>query len=229
MEHIGQITIELIVGFFVLLIATKLLGKMQISQLTPFDFISAIVLGELVGNSIYDPKVKVWSILYAVFIWIILIYTIEVLTQKWRKARNVFEGHPSILIRNGHIDREQLSVNHLDLNQLQQMLRQQKDIFSVREVEYMILEPNGKISVIKKPQYASPTIKDLSLKQKAVYMPISLISDGEVIKDNLREAGFDENWLLKQIKQRGITKFKDVLYAEWKTDEGFFCQRMDGT
>lgn len=60
----------------------KILGKTQISQLTPFDFISAIVLGELVGNSIYDPKIKVWSILYSVFVWVILIYTIEVITQK---------------------------------------------------------------------------------------------------------------------------------------------------
>ncbi len=150
MNHIGQITIELLIGFFVLLIATKILGKTQISQLTPFDFISAIVLGELVGNSIYDPKIKVWSILYSVFVWVILIYTIEVITQKIRGTRKFFEGYPSIIIRNGKIDREQLSVNHLDINQLQQMLRQQKDIFSIREVEYMILEPNGNISVLKK-------------------------------------------------------------------------------
>ncbi|MBC6972606.1 DUF421 domain-containing protein [Bacillus sp. Xin] len=227
MDHIGQITIELVVGFFVLLIAAKLLGKTQISQLTPFDFVSAIVLGELVGNSIYDSKVKVWSILYAVFVWVILIYTIEVLTQKWRKTRNIFEGNPSIIIRNGCIDRKQLSANHLDINQLHQMLRQQKDIFSIREVEYMILEPNGKISVLKKPKYASPTIEDLSLKQKAVYLPISLISDGEVVKDNLKQAGFDENWLFKQIKRKGIIRFEDVLYAEWKPNEGFFCQKMN--
>ena len=65
MNHLGQITIELFVGF-VLLIATKILGKTQISQLTPFDFISAIVIGELVGNTVYDPEVRVGSILYAV-------------------------------------------------------------------------------------------------------------------------------------------------------------------
>ncbi len=104
----------------------KNIRKTQISQLTPFDFISAIVLGELVGNSIYDPKIKVWSILYSVFVWVILIYTIEVITQKIRGTRRFFEGYPSIIIRNGKIDREQLSVNHLDINQLQQMLRQQK-------------------------------------------------------------------------------------------------------
>ncbi len=91
-----------------------------------------------------------WSILYSVFVWVILIYSIEVITQKIRGTRRFFEGYPSIIIRNGKIDREQLSSNHLDINQLQQMLRQQKDIFSIREVEYMILEPNGNISVLKK-------------------------------------------------------------------------------
>lgn len=150
MNHLGQITIELFVGFFVLLVATKILGKTQISQLTPFDFISAIVLGELVGNTIYDSEVKVWSILYSVLVWTVLIYAIEVITQKFRGTRRFFEGYPSIIIRNGHIDRAQLKSNHLDINQLQQMLRQQKDIFSIREVEYMILEPNGNISVLKK-------------------------------------------------------------------------------
>lgn len=86
MNHLGQITIELLL-VFVLLIATKILGKTQISQLTPFDFISAIVLGELVGNTIYDPEVKVWCILYAVLVWTVLIYAIEVITQKYRGTR----------------------------------------------------------------------------------------------------------------------------------------------
>lgn len=227
MDHIGQMTVELIFGFFALLFATKLLGKTQISQLTPFDFISSIVLGELVGSAIYDSEIRIWSILYAVTLWTILIYSIEIITQKFRATRSFFEGNPSIIIRNGHIDRQQLSANKMDINEVQQMLRQQQNIFSIREVEFAILEPNGTISAIKKPKYASPTIEDLSLKQKAVYMPIVLISDGKVDKDNLLQAGFDENWLRKQILRRNIPRFEDVLYAEWKEDEGFFCLKMN--
>ena len=225
--HLGQITIELIVGLLALLCVTRILGKTQIDQLTPFDFISALVLGELVGNAVYDHEVKVWSTLYAIAVWTILIYIIELLTQKWRGTRSFFEGNPSIIIRDGHIDRQQLKKNHLDINELQQMLRQQKDIFSIREVEYAILEPNGKISAIKKSKYASPTFEDLSLKQKAVYMPISLICDGHVDKDNLKKAGYDENWLLKQLTKWDINEFEDVLYADWKADEGFFCLKMN--
>lgn len=227
-SHLGQTTVELIFGFIALLIATKILGKTQISQLTPFDFISAIVLGELVGNSVYDSHVKIWSILYALILWTILIYTVEKLTQKYRGIRRTFEGNPSILIKQGKIDRQQLKQNHLDIDQLQQMLRQQKDIFSIREVDYLILEPNGQISVLRKPKYESPTLEDLSLKQKPVYLPITLISDGKVVLDNLRESGHDEEWLLNQLKKRDITRFEDALYAEWVEDEGFFCLKMNG-
>jgi uncharacterized membrane protein YcaP (DUF421 family) len=224
--HFGQLTIEIVIGFFALLTSTKILGKTQISQLTPFDFISAIVLGELVGNAIYDSEVKLPSILYAIIIWTALIYTVLLISQKYRNTRSFLEGNPSILIRNGHIDKHELKANKLDINELQQMLRQQKDIFSIREVEFAILEPNGKISAIKKPKYANPTIQDLNLKQKAVYLPISLISDGQVDVGNLKQAGFDEDWLRKQLLKQEIRRVEDVLYADWKDDEGFFCLKM---
>ncbi|KXH84032.1 DUF421 domain-containing protein [Sporosarcina sp. HYO08] len=225
--HIGQITVELFVGLLALLVLTKILGKTQIDQLTPFDFISALILGELVGNSVYDPEVKVWSILYAVSFWGLLIFLIEKLTMKIRGTRRVLEGAPSVVIRKGILDRKELKGNNVSIDELQQMLRQQKDIFSLREVEYAILEPNGKISAIKKSKYADPTIEDLKIKQKAVYIPVSLISDGKVVHDNLKLVGFDENWLLKQIRKKDILNFEDVLYAEWKKDEGFFCWKMD--
>lgn len=226
-SNIGQITIELLIGFFVLLSSTKLLGKTQISQLTPFDFVSAIVLGELVGNAIYDKNTNVISIVYAVTLWTILIYIILLITQKFRGTREVLEGKPSILIKNGQIDRQELKANKLDLDELQQMLRQEKDIFSLREVEFAIFEPNGKISALKKAKYMNPTIQDLQLEEPLVYLPISLISDGEVDQDNLKQVGFDEAWLLQQIQKNGINQFSDVMYADWKEDEGFFCIKMN--
>lgn len=120
--HIGQITIELFIGLLALLAATRILGKTQIDQLTPFDFISALVLGDLVGSAVYDSDVKIWSILYAITLWTILIL---------RGTRNILEGNPSIIIRDGHIDRQQLSANNLDINELQQMLRQRYEKLSM--------------------------------------------------------------------------------------------------
>lgn len=225
---IGYIAIELSVGFIALIILTKLLGKTQISQLTPFDFISALILGELVGNAVYDKHVHVGYILFATVFWGLLMYIAEWVTQKFRKTRTLLEGKPSIVIRNGEIDRDEMKRSKLDINQLLNMLRQ-KNVFSIREVEYAVLEPNGMISVLKKPNYQTPTRSDLNIPETPVTLAITLISDGEIDKDNLRKTGFTEEWLLDQLKRYNIHDVKDVFYAEWRQEEGFFCQKMDIT
>lgn len=219
LAHLAHTTIELILGFIALLIVTKLIGNRQISQITPFDFISAIVLGELLGNAVYDRDISIFNILYSLFLWGLLMVTVEMLTQKYLKVRGFLEGNPSIVIRNGMIDREQLKKNKIDINELQNLLRQ-KDVFSIREVEYAILESDGKISVLKKSKYATPTNEDLKLPEKPVYLPVTFIVDGEALWDNVKACGFEEKWLEKQLKMQGIDKIEDVFYAEWKQDEG---------
>lgn len=214
-----HLTLELILGFFALLLITKILGKTQISQITPFDFISALVLGELLGNAIYDKDINLFMILYAVFLWTFLIYIIEIVTQKFRKTREFFEGNPSILIRNGQIDFEELKKERLDINELMSLLRG-RDIFSVREVQYAILEPNGSLSIMKKPKYDTPTKEDLKLPYKSACLPVAFILDKEVIHENLKACGFDEEWLKNQLKINGVNDINEVFFAEWKNDEG---------
>ncbi len=218
-SDISNLTIELIIGFFALLIITKILGKTQISQITPFEFISSLVLGELVGNAIYDKDINTYYILYAVSLWALLLYIIELLTQKFKGTREFFEGKPSILIRNGQIDFNELKKEKLDINELQSLLRA-KDIFSIREIQYAILETNGSISVLKKSKYDNPTNEDLNLSEKPVYLPITLILDGEILWDNVQACGFDEKWLKKQLHTNKTSKIKEIFYAEWKKDEG---------
>ncbi|MFZ7121830.1 MAG: DUF421 domain-containing protein [Eubacteriaceae bacterium] len=218
-----NIGLELVVGYISLFVITKVIGKTLITQITPFDFISAIVLSELVGNGLYDDKVGIPKILFAICIWGILIYTTEILTQKFKSLRSLFEGRPSILIHKGKIVYKELKKNHIDINQLQHMLRM-KDAFSIREVEYAILETDGSINILKKSKYASPTINDHKLPESPIILPVTLIMDGEIIKDNLTEIGFSEEWLKSQIKLYELTKVKDVLYAEWQENKGLFIQ-----
>ncbi|WP_456271775.1 DUF421 domain-containing protein [Bacillus sp. AK031] len=214
---------ELVVGFVALLLLTKVLGKTQISQITPFDFISAIILGELVGNSLYDNKVGIWEILFAISLWGGMIFFTEILTQKSRRVRHILENTPSIIIRKGIIQFNNLKKNHLDLNQLQQLLRA-KDIFSIRECEYAILETDGSMSVIKKPMYASVQKQDLNIAPSSTSFPISIILDGEIIYDNLKMIDADEKWLLAELKKKGYTSHKDILFGEWKDGEDLLLQ-----
>src|SRR3954467_8350942 len=86
-NHFFQILVELVSGLIFLFAVTKVLGKTQFSQVTPFDFISALMLGELVGNAVYDDKISIWEIAFATFVWGVLIYILEMLTQKFKGTR----------------------------------------------------------------------------------------------------------------------------------------------
>jgi uncharacterized membrane protein YcaP (DUF421 family) len=224
--HFIHIATDLIIGFAALFVLTKILGKATLSQVTAFDFISAIVLGEFVGNALYDKNTGVPSILFAIALWGLMIYLVEWCTQKFKKTRGFLEGKPAIVIRNGHLERDTMKKEKLDLNMLQNLLRQ-KDCFSVREAAYAILETDGTISVMKKSSYAVPTNEDMKQPQKPVYLPVTVILDGEVDWENLKRAGLNEAWLQSELKSHGVKRAEEVFYMEWKPDEGTFLEKLN--
>ncbi|TMW73658.1 DUF421 domain-containing protein [Alteribacter natronophilus] len=219
-----SLTIELLAGFFALLILTKVLGKTQITQLTPFDFISALVLGELVGNAIYDKEIGLNYVLYAVVFWGGLIFTVEFITQKWKRTRGILEGKPSIVIRDGVIDREELRKSKLDLNQLQHLLRD-KDVFSMEEVAYAVLEPNGTVNVMKKGPYQAAVRQDLKPgeKKQDTLLPISIISDGEWVSENVGQIPFSKEDIEQTLAGNGIP-VRDILYGEYTEGKPLYIQ-----
>lgn len=217
MQGYLEMFFDLVFGFFALFALTKVLGKTQISQITAFDFISAIVLGELIGNALYDDKIGIPQIGYVVIIWGGLMYTTEYITQRFKGSRHLLEGSPAIIIHNGKLIRDVMKKNKLDVNQLKHMLRT-KDVFSMDEVEYAILETNGTVSVLRKSDYQPPTRKDMKLTARPVQLPITLINDGEIIYDNLKERNLTEEWLLEELRKQDY-KLEDVFHAEYKKGE----------
>lgn len=218
-----QIFLELIFGYIALFVLTKVMGKTQITQITPFDFVSALILGELVGNAVYDKEITISKVIFAVVVWGLLIFVTEILTQKKKGLRKLLEGEPSIVIRQGKIDYKVLKKAHLDINQLQHLLRA-KGIFSIRECQYAILETDGAISVLRKSSYSTPTLKDLNLSPSRVTLPVTLIMDGQVEVDNLQMIEWDRDKLFDEIRKHGVHSEKEVLYAEWKEGEPLHVQ-----
>lgn len=220
------IFLDLLVGLILLFIMTKLLGKTQISQITPFEFVSALVMGELVGNAIFDREIGVMMIVFAVLVWGALLIGVEKLELKVLKWRGILEGNPSVVIREGIVDREQLRKNNMTLNQLQNLLRQ-KDVFSIREVHYALLEPNGMVTVMKKPQYETPNRLDFQMEGQLGELPITLIIDGQLIDENLNLSGFSRAWLDNELTKLGFLRIEDVFFAEWLSPDGLFVISMD--
>ncbi|WP_409293992.1 DUF421 domain-containing protein [Peribacillus sp. SCS-26] len=214
-----DIIIELFTGFFALLILLNLLGKIQFSQITPFDFISGMVMGNFVGDAVFDTKAGVKEILVTICVWGLLIYLVELATQKSPYLRAKFEGTPSILINKGEILYKNFKKNRIDFNQLQQLMRNQ-GYFSIFEAEYVVLERDGKISIAPKHKYGAPTKEDLQIPEKKVSIPTAFIMDGKVFEANLKQAGRNESWLKKQLAQKNIHSYKEVMYAEWAEDSG---------
>ncbi|MFC7060407.1 DUF421 domain-containing protein [Halobacillus seohaensis] len=224
--NFASIAIVLVVGYLGLFIITKILGKGTISQLTPFDFVAAILLGELVGSAVFDQEIEIQHLLYALFIWFLLVYGTEIISQKFKSSRKLLEGEPAIVIHQGKLQREVLKKNKLDINQLQHLLRV-KNAFSIREVEHAILETDGQLSVLKKMKFDSPTMADLELPFKPVILPVTLIIDGEVLWDKLRLINKDEAWLTDQLKANSINSYKEIFYADYKANEGIFIDKNE--
>lgn len=221
MNNMLPMLYETVFGILSLFILTKILGKTQISQLTAFDFIAAIVLGELVGNALFDKKAGLLDIGYVIFLWGAILYLIEIVAQKFKRARFVLEGKPAIVIHKGNIIYDEMRKNKIDLDELRHLLRM-KDVFAIQEVEYGVLETNGELTVLKKDAYLTPTKKDLNIAPTEPQIAIPLIMDGEMIKDNLAEADVSEEWLLDEIKRHDYSDIREIFYAEWLKDKRLF-------
>ena len=137
---------------------------------------------------------------------------IAFISLKSRKCRKFLAGDPTIVIQNGNILEKNMNKMRYTLDYLNQQLRE-KDVFNIEEVLFAIVETNGTLTVLKKPQFRNVTRQDLMIPITPEFnLPIELIMDGEVIKENLEQNNLTESWLHLELKKRNIVQH-DVLYA----------------
>ncbi|RDW15072.1 DUF421 domain-containing protein [Oceanobacillus chungangensis] len=220
------ITMKIIVGLIALLLVVRLLGKKELSQITPFDLVYLLVLGGLLEESVYDDLVSVWDILYAIALWAILIFIIEMIVRKIEKMRPVLKGEPSIIVSDGELDIKKLKKNKLESEQLRTMLRQQ-GIFSLKEVKYAVLEPSGQLSVMKNELSSPVTAEMLSIKPEETSLSYLLVDEGRIEDKTLEYIGKDEEWLRAQLYEKGYKDLSKIYYAEWSKTHGFVVRGVD--
>lgn len=213
-------TVKLIAGLLALLIVIRLLGKKELSQITPFDFVYILILGGLVEESIYDDLVTVWEVLYMIALWAVLIYSIEKIVQKFDKTRPIIKGEPSVIIKNGELDLKALKENNLESEQLRTMLRQ-KGIFAIKDVKFAILETSGQLSVLHN-ELASPVTPDmLSIEPDPVSISHLVVDEGVIENRILKNIDKDEDWVREELAKLGYEDVSKIYYAEWSETDGF--------
>lgn len=218
MNRMLETTLRTTVGFTVLLILTRIIGKKQMGQLTIFTYITGIAMGNIAGEMVIYGDVGIGDGITGLTAWALLTIIVEYISLKSSKARVLLDGEPTIVIKKGEIMQGKLASQRLNMDDLTMLLRT-NNVFSITEVEYAILEPNGQLSIMKKPEKEQVTKKDLNIPiNNSLYIPTEIIVDGKLVEKNLTGAGLDNQWLNNQLKQANVMSVEDVFYAELQSD-----------
>lgn len=206
-----NVVFRALVSLVALFLVTKLIGKKQVSQLSLFDYVIGISIGNFAAEmTINLESEEVYGIL-AVIIFGGIAYLVSILSIKSIKLRRFFMGTPTILIEHGKILQDSFYKVRYDINDMLEQCRI-KGYYDISEIEYAIVEANGELSIMPNGSNRNVTIKDMNLKVEKQGLCANIIIDGKVMEHNLKAINRDIDWLNKELKIRG-KKLEDILLS----------------
>ncbi|AEF94741.1 protein of unknown function DUF421 [Desulfotomaculum nigrificans CO-1-SRB] len=204
-----------VVIYFAVLVIVRLMGKREIGQLSSFDFVVAIILAELAAIPMESHNIPIWHGIIPLVTLGILEVAFSYLTLINRPLRKILYGAPQIIIENGRLLKHEMRSSRYNLDDLLSQLRE-KGYPDIEDVEYAILEPSGRLSVIPKSQKRPVTPADLGISTPYEGLPTVLVMDGDVLEENLHQVNLSEAWLKEKLAERGLHP-KSVLLATLNT------------
>lgn len=209
-----------------LFILARLMGKKQISQLSFFDYIVGISIGSVAAAISVEQQISIGDGIVSMVIWALFPIVFSFLSVHSITARRLMDGTPSILIQYGKIVEKNLKSAKFTVNDLLEELRL-KDIFNIADVEFAILETNGKLSVLKTSSKQTVTPSDLNLSIKSTGIYANLIIDGKLMPNNLKRMNIDEAWLYNELEKNNIFSVKKVLLATCNPGRSLHIDKKD--
>lgn len=199
---------SLVVLFFI----TKLMGKKQVSELSLFDYVIGISIGNFTAEMVMNFDNQYINGIIAITTFGIISYLVSVLTLKSMTLRRFIIGVPTVIIEEGKINLNALKKTKLDVNDLLEQCRGE-GYFDISEISYAILEVNGKLSILPKSDYQVPNLKDLKIKKNKAYLSVNVIIDGVLMENNLKNTNKNLEWLNKELEKQGHTNYENILLA----------------
>lgn len=194
-----------VILYLVLILVIRLMGKRQIGQMEPSEFVVTMLVANLASIPMQDGAIPLYSGLVPILTVLGAELTLSYLSLKSIAIRKLLCGKPVILVENGNILQGNLRKTGVTLDELTGHLREQ-GILEPETVQYAILETNGNLSVFPYPKYAPATAKDAGVEAQKQYIPLTIISDGYLSKENLQKAGKDIAWVNRVLKDRNATQ-----------------------
>jgi len=236
----GELAVRVSVTFLTMFVLARLMGRKEISQMTFFNFVSAIAIGSIAAGVVTNHELPIRSGVTALAGWSLFTIAFEFIDIRLKRSRQVLEGDPFVVIKHGAIVEDTLRRCRIDIDEIRSMLRL-NGVFSIADVEYAVYEPNGQLSVLKRKDAPQPARKpegrggspengaQRSLPEGGRFPLIAtdVVSDGKVNQINLAKLGLDRAWLDERLREAGVRAVADVFYAEVLPDGTLYVDGFD--
>ncbi|MBE7102276.1 DUF421 domain-containing protein [Bacillus cereus] len=199
--------------YIIILIIFRLMGKREIGELSVLDLVVFIMLGEMAVVAIENTDKSLWHQLVPMTFLMCIQIILSVISLKFQRFRHLIEGEPAILVNAGKIDEKKMRKQRYSIDDLMMQLREQ-GIGDVRDVEYAILEPSGKLSVFQKQ-------KSKKSKNDTPIFTLPLIIDGEIQYNHLQMIEHTDEWLVEKLNNLGYKDANQILYCSFQNGQFF--------
>lgn len=216
--EVGIVAYRALFSLLILFFITKIIGKKQVSELSLFDYVISISIGNFAAEISINIDVQLMDAIIAVLIFGLVATMVSVITMKSIKLRRFLIGTPTIIIEDGKFVYKNLKRLKIDINDFLESARI-AGYFDISNIKYALMEVNGQISFLPKEEYAPLTPKDMNLKPSLQGLCANVIIDGKLMSKNLVKINKDEKWLIKQLKIKGYKNYDKILLATVDVNE----------
>ena len=203
------VILRTVIIYFALLLAIRLMGKRQLGEMELSEFVVASLIADLASHPLQDVGIPMTNGLVPILTLFCFELLIAGVSLKSIRLRSLLFGRPSTLIIRGTIDQREMHRNRFTVDELMQEMRKH-GLFDLSQVEYAILETDGRLNIIPYPAELPPTAAQLGVEVPDGGNPGIVISEGRVIQKNLDRLGLDRKWLDCELKRRGHGEPKTI-------------------
>ena len=216
--------IRTIILYLIIILTLRVLGKRQVGELEPSELVVAILISDLAAVPMQDIGIPLLSGVIPIITLLALELVISEISMHSLRFRAFLCGKPVFIIADGKIDQKAMAKNRLTLDELFECLRQ-NNILNVEDVKYAILETNGQLSTFSYPQYAPLTPKDAGKKPQELEYPVTVISCGRVMEQNLQSLGLDHEWLRQQLFRANLSQDQVFLLTATRSGQTHIVEK----
>ncbi|MEG1537273.1 MAG: DUF421 domain-containing protein [Clostridiales bacterium] len=215
--------IRTVILYFLTLIALKAMGKRQLGQLQPFDFVILLIISETASLAMQSNTLPLIDSVLPITILTLLQILISLASLKSEKLRNIICGKPIVLIKNGHLHEEEMAKLRVDIYDILEQCRIQ-GYFDITELETVLMETNGQLSIRPKTASRPLTVQDIPGLKPQEILPYLVILDGHINHQTLHKLGYNQNWLDKRLAETTAGDPATIFVAGVDSNGQFFWQ-----